>query len=258
MASAAQTIHNAIETVQRARAQCAADAALATAFHAIKSFQSRRFAATYADLLERPDTAPAARFFLVELYGERDFSQRDAQFSRIAAALDRLFPTSVVDTAVELAQLHALTESLDLAMACAWRDQPWAGPEATASRYLRCWRQVGAAAEREQQLEAVLALGRSLARLTRRPGLRTLLRMMRGPAQAAGLSALQAFLEAGFDTFGQLAQQPSAVQDFLETISVREHALLRNWFDTALQATQAAEASLCRLLGPAPAPPGLS
>jgi hypothetical protein len=51
--------------------------------------------------------------------------------------------------------------------------------------------------------------------------------MMRGPARAAGLSALQGFLENGFDTF--LAMR--GAQEFLGTVSTREHALLNALFD---------------------------
>lgn len=256
MESAAQSIQDAIDTVHAVREACARDPGLAAALHAIKSLQSRRFAATYADLLQRPGMAQPARFFLDELYGERDFSQRDTQFSRIATTLDRLFPDSVVETAVELAQLHALTESLDLAMARAWQAEAQRLPNTTdlAGRYLRCWRSVGGADRREQQLATVLAIARSLAHLTRLPGLRTLLRMMRSPAQAAGLSALQAFLEAGFDTFGQLARQRAALDEFLETIATREQTLMRQWFD---EVPERGEAALRELLGDAPAAPGL-
>ena len=52
-----------------------------------------------------------------------------------------------------------------------------------------------------------MKLGQDLTRFTRMPGLRMMLRMMRKPAQAAGLGALQHFLETGFDTFGAMARR---------------------------------------------------
>lgn len=64
--------------------------------------------------------------------------------------------------------------------------------------------------------------------LTRLPGLRLMLKMMRRPAQAAGLDALQQFLEAGFDTFAALARHPQGVAQFLERIESREAALMRD------------------------------
>ena len=178
----------------------------------VKHVQSRRFAGSYADLLAAPATQAAARFFLEELYGERDYSERDAQFARIAGALQKLFPAQVTATALMLAQLHASTETLDHAMAQAWRS-------------------VGQRPEREAQLAGVLAIGQELDRLTRTPGLRLMLKMMRGPAKAAGLNALQRFLEAGFDTFADLGKQKNGVAQFLGTVQTREADLMAQLFD---------------------------
>jgi hypothetical protein len=189
---------------------------------ALKAYQQRRFAHTYADLLATPRYEAAARFFLDELYGPSDFSHRDAQFARVVPALVRLFPRDVVATVATLAGLHALSERLDSAMAHALTDA-----EVDAQAYVKAWRAIGHAREREQQVALTLDVGRDLDTLTRKPLLRHSLRMMRGPARAAGLSALQGFLENGFDTF--LAMR--GAQEFLGTVSTREHALLNALFD---------------------------
>jgi hypothetical protein len=91
-----------------------------------------------------------------------------------------------------------------------------------ASRYLRAWRTVGAADHRKWQLDSVLAIGEALGTLTRKRGLRLLLKMMRRPAALAGLGNLQVFLEAGFDHFGDLAKSSDAVNTFLSVIRERE------------------------------------
>ena len=83
---------------------------------AIKAYQQRRFSHTYADLMPTARYGGASRFFLEELYGPGDFSQRDAQFARVVPALVRLFPRDVVETVNTLAQLHALSETLDSEM----------------------------------------------------------------------------------------------------------------------------------------------
>jgi hypothetical protein len=80
--------------------------ALGTAVGEVKRLQSRRFAGTYADLLAGGPYAAAAQFFLLELYGDKDYAERDAQFARIAGAIERLFPEQVVGTAVALAELQ--------------------------------------------------------------------------------------------------------------------------------------------------------
>ncbi len=211
------------------REACLAEPRLASSVAAIKGFQSLRFAGTYADLLSSPRFKAAARFFLEELYSDKDYAERDAQFSRIAGAMQKFFPQQVVATAVSLARLHALTEALDHAMGQAWLAQD--GLQSEVARYISAWRTVGRRPEREGQLSIVMDIGMEMARLTRTPGLRMMLRMMRGPAAAAGLGSLQRFLESGFDTFAAMARQRGSVEEFLEIIRARESTLIAALFD---------------------------
>jgi hypothetical protein len=228
MDSSTQRIHDALQAVALLRRQRAGNAGLLAASAAVKRFQASRFRATYADLLQSPRYRTASRFFLDELYGEQDYAQRDQQFARIANAMARMFPPQVVQTAAALAEVHALTEQLDDQMSRHWvadlAQQPLASE---ASRYLRCWRLVADPAARYRQLDVVLELGRDLNGLTRTPGLRTLLKMMRMPARAAGLSSLQQFLESGFDAFREMR----GADHFLEQISVREKEWIRSLFE---------------------------
>jgi hypothetical protein len=85
----------------------------------------------------------------------------------------------------------------------------------------------------------VLGIGEELDRLTRTPGLRTMLRMMRRPATAAGLGALQNFLEAGFDTFAQMADNGSRTRIFLDTIRERESSWIHQLFTSTTAASEA-------------------
>ena len=226
---AAETIRNCISDVTALRLSRQSDPALAQAVLEVKQLQSRRFMGTYADLMADPIVEPATRFFLDELYSPGDFTARDDQFGRIAGTLQTVFPKPVVQTAVSLGVLHAQTEQLDQAMGRIWLTL---GGTPDAARYVAAWRAVGERHARHQQLGSVLAIGKDLTRLTRMPGLRTLLRMMRKPAQAAGLGALQHFLETGFDTFGALARQRGAVEQFLSTVHEREAQLMQAMFDT--------------------------
>ena len=243
---AATCIRAAVARVQALRLSGDTRPALRAAVLCIKQLQSRRFVGTYADLLASPQHQPAARFFLDELYSPRDYAQRDAQFARIAGTLQTVFPRQVVQTAVALAELHADTETLDHQMAQAWLAQDGAGDE--AARYLQAWRSTGQREARDAQLQGVLFIGRELERLTRLPGLRLMLKMMRRPAQAAGLEALQQFLEAGFDTFAGLTRHPQGAAHFLGCIESRETALMRDWFDAP---AVTCETQLRQLLGQA-------
>jgi hypothetical protein len=244
---AARKIRDAVNRVASLRQATAALPAVDAAVRKVKTVQSRRFAGTYSDLLASGPYAAPARFFLDELYSDKDYAERDAQFARIAGAIEKFFPPAVSSTAAALAGLHALTEELDHAMALAWVAH--SGIEADAGHYVVAWRAVGRRAERESQLSVVLDIGMQMARLTRTPGLRTLLKMMRGPAVAAGLGSLQRFLENGFDTFAQMARRPGGVEEFLRTIRLREAALIAMLFDADLVAC---ETELARTLGQAP------
>ena len=94
----ADRIHQHLHTVAGLRSAHAADPALAGWVTLLKAYQAQRFANTYADLLGQVRFRAATRFFLDELYGPQEFTQRDAQFGRVVPALVRLFPKDVVAT----------------------------------------------------------------------------------------------------------------------------------------------------------------
>lgn len=215
-----------LDTVASERDRRQTDPELARAVQAVKQAQQQRFAVTHADLLAHGRWGAAARFFLDDLYGPQDFAERDAQFARVVPAVGRLFPGEVRETVALLAELHALTETLDSSMGAALRNAA-AGPALTAEAYVRAWRATGRAQARERQLALVMALGRRLAQHTRSRLLRQALRLMRAPAQAAGLGALQAFLERGFDTFAAMG----GADEFLTRVQVREQTLISRLFD---------------------------
>jgi len=203
-----------LRAVEAERAERDADASLRDRVLALKQYQQRRFASGYADLLVDARYGGAARFFLEELYGPRDYRERDAQFARVVPALVRLFPEEVVSTVMTLSALHALSESLDTDMARSLHTTT-----IDAATYVRAWQETGRAADRERQIDLTLDVGRALNVYTSSPWLRHSLRMMRGPARVAGLSELQRFLESGFETFRAMR----GAEFFLEQIDRREH-----------------------------------
>lgn len=227
----AKTIRNAVAQVSRLRDAALVRPELGAAVSRVKQFQSRRFASTYADLIADPRYRAATRFFLDELYGDTSYAERDAQFSRVAGAIQRLLPEQAVKTAVALAELHALSEQLDQALGVAWLGSHVAANTDETSRYIEAWRLVGCRADRDTQLRIVMDIGAELERLTRTTGLRVMLRMMRGPAHAAGLGALQSFLEAGFDTFASMSNHGPGSKGFLAIIRQRESRLIELLFD---------------------------
>jgi hypothetical protein len=237
-----QILHH-LGLVATERQRRARDPALALRVRTVKAYQHQRFTKTYADLLASARYAKAARFFLDELYGPSDFSARDDQFARVVPALVRLFPHEIVATVRALAELHGISEALDTAMA-----EACPGPTLDAPAYCRAWQAVGRAADRERQIALMLAVGGALDRYTRNPVLRHTLRLMRGPARAAGMGALQTFLENGFDTFREMR----GAQTFLDTVASRERALAAALFGTAPDAPDAPGPESDALLGQLP------
>lgn len=222
-----QAILDLLSQVDAQRAQRAADPALAARVQAVKHYQHERFQHTYADLLVQPRYAQATRFFLEELYGPEDFTRRDTQFKRVVPGLVRLFPREVVLTVQTLGELHALSESLDTAMGRAVPDGP-----VDLKAYAAAWQSVGRPADREAQIALMRRVADALDAYTRNPLLRHSLRLMRTPARLAGLPELQAFLEAGFDTFREMR----GAQQFLDTVVQREQAIAAWLFGTAVGA----------------------
>jgi len=206
-----------LAAVEAEHARREGDAELRTKVLALKRYQQRRLEWTYRDLLASSRYQEAARFFLVDLYGPVDFSQRDREFARIVPKIEALFPDQVLATVELLARLHALSEELDSAMAQELEALP-IGPKA----YVLAWGRVGRAQDRERQLAWVIELGAALERLTRHGWLVKTLKWMRGPARAVSLWELQSFLERGLGSFRSM----DGARDFLALIERRETELM--------------------------------
>ncbi|GAA5180755.1 hypothetical protein GCM10025771_26010 [Niveibacterium umoris] len=188
--------------------------------HALRAWQSARLARTHQDLLASERYQPAAAFFLEELYGPKDFGERDTALERVQPMLSRFLPRSALETICKAIELDALSESLDAAMVDALR----AAGKATAideSAYAAAYRTVGQRRQRNRQIALIRQVGEPLDELTHHPMIRGMLRLMGGPARAVGLGALHAFLVHGFEAFAHM----QGADEFLERIVSREQAL---------------------------------
>ena len=163
-----------------------------------------------------------------------------AAAARLADAIER------AETVAALAELHALSESLDTTMA-----SQLGAAVVTPLEYIRIWQATGRAAERAAQIDLTLNVASRLDRFTRKPLLRNSLRLMRGPARAAGMAELQHFLEAGFDTFRAMR----GAEEFISIVQSREQALASTLFAADLGARQP-DPSAARAL--ANLPPGIA
>jgi hypothetical protein len=202
------------------RLQAKANPATLASCMALKQFQSARLAVSHADLIDHPNTREAALFFLEELYGARDLTQRDSDVERIIPTLEKVMPYHALETITDAITLDALSETLDAIMA------KHLGEHFDGADYAAVWREFTTPLDRTRQVELVQALGNSLCQLVRIPFLATTLLVMRGPARMAKLGNLQNFLERGFTTFKAM-KNPQA---FVKAITERELKISANIF----------------------------
>jgi hypothetical protein len=197
----------------------------------LKRYQAQRLASTHADLLEDPRYRLATQFFLQDLYGEKDFAQRDQELKRVLPTLNRFLPDSALSTIADAVELDALSEYLDQQMA--WQNIETNGALWTERTYRQAYSALALRAEatfgstangrtlRERQLVLVPRIGATLEKLVRNPLLGGLLSSMATPARLAGVPAMHDFLSRGFKAF----QSMRGAKQFLVLIETRERAL---------------------------------
>ena len=207
--------------LERLKALRGSDAVEPARLREVKRFQAARLAASYEDVADQPRYRGSTGFFLGDLYGPKDFSRRDAAMLRILPSMTRLLPASAVQTATLAVELEALSEYLDHRVAAALPPGP-----IDEEGYAAAYRAGSTRAERERQIELIVAVGERLDALVTKPFVFRTLKLMRTPAQLAGLQDLQDFLERGFTAFRDMA----GAHEFLALIRDRETAILNRLF----------------------------
>jgi hypothetical protein len=215
-------LHEQIQRGKEQRLKLEADTALAAKMPILRKWQSDRLSATYADLQANDRYRPATDFFLSDLYGPDDFSRRDRDIERIVSTLAKLLPDDLIQIAANAAELNALSAELDFALlAVLVRDlgvRNAITPEAYAEAYRRC----GNFDLRIHQILLLKQLGEDLDAMVFRPLVYNTVRMLKIPARLAGFSALQDFLDRGFQAFHHM----QGADEFIGTIVKREKRIL--------------------------------
>ncbi|WP_153147249.1 hypothetical protein [Dechloromonas sp. H13] len=191
----------------------------------LREWQAARLARTHADLLASPRYGTAATFFLSDLYGPKDFSERDAEVERILPLMTTMLPVSGLRTLLLAVEVDALSERFDAAMVEKLGAQ-LDDEQLSEAAYAAAYRAVGDRAGRTTQLRLIGETGEALEALARKSFVRGALKMMHGPAHLAGLGELHAFLERGFEAFRSMRD----ASEFLETIIERERAIAAAMF----------------------------
>jgi hypothetical protein len=181
-------------------------------------WQAARLRESFEDFLASPREQLAAEFFLTDLYGDFDVTERDREIERVLPLMRRVLPEKLLHAIADTLQLAVLSHAFDLRMAEAL-SQRVASPEAIdAKSYGEAYRAVGRPRLRRRQIQLIQSVGLILDRAVSTPFIGSLLRMSRGPARAAGLHDLQSFLERGFAAFKKLG----GAQRFVDEIARRE------------------------------------
>ena len=229
-----ETLQAHLAEANRLRRAAETDPALQAARQALRQWQAARLARTHADLLASPRYGAAARFFLDELYGGGDLSERDHEIARVVPKVVAMLPEGGLRVVTLALELDALSERLDAAMVDALGGNCRAGG-IDAAAWAAAYRACDNHAARARQIELTLLVGGALDALTRKPLIGVTLRMMRAPAALAGLASLHAFLESGYQSFAAM----KGADEFVAAIVGRERAIMQAVFagdDSVLQA----------------------
>lgn len=188
----------------------------------LRAWQASRLSRTHKDLLDDPNYRPAAEFFLSDLYGLKDTTQRDAAVERIYPIMVTMLPERALHSIGVALELDALTEQLDEQLLDALEQRSGGWADLTDAVYADAYRRCDNYALRRHQIDLITEVGVHLIELVAKPLVHKVLRAMRMPARIAGFGDLQNFLERGFDAFCQIPDP----HKFVRLIEQRETAIL--------------------------------
>ena len=193
-------------------------------FRMLQQWQRKRLSVTYADLMSRDNSRPACEFFLDELYGGLDFLKRDQDMDRVMPVMVRFLPGHALESLAGAFELQAISLECDIEVSGILDREGF--DELDLHRYAEAYRAFGNRPQREKQIELIRQLGIDLGRLVDKPLVSYLVRLLRGPAHAAGFGELQQFLESGLASFRRLEDRVT----FVETIYQREWLAMEKLF----------------------------
>ena len=194
---------------------------LARRLEALRDWQSRRLLRTHKDLHADPRYRPAVAFFTDELYGSGDPRARDRDLLKVERMMERLLPPDALTALCLAIELEVLSQELDAAVVRTLPDGA-----ITDERYATAYREVGRPEDRERQIELMYRIGQYLDGVVRKPIVRALVHLARGPAHAAGFGGLQEFLERGLAAFERMG----GAATFLNAIRDRERQAMTALF----------------------------
>lgn len=194
---------------------------------ALKEWQCNRLLASHYNLWEVKRFQPAITFFIDELYGPKDFTQRDEDIAKVIPKMEKWLPEKALHSLEIAIHLNSLSQDLDLLLLENLDVNPANEGSLNAAHYAVAYRKCNNPEQRSLQIDHIEKLGLDLARVVKIPGIAMILKMARTPAKTIGVEALQQFLEDGFVAFKKLGK----VEDFIVPIIGEERRIMQALFD---------------------------
>jgi hypothetical protein len=219
---AARRLRLELDRNRALREERARDKAAEKGMQLLREWQVERLKRTHADLLASPRYQRAARFFLSDIYGPRDFAKRDESIERVYSSMVTVLPPAALHTIAVAVEVHVLSTELDRALWKVLTRDLKVADALTEAQYVEGFRRCANRDERLRQVTLIRQVGEDLDDIAHRPLLGRLLKMARGPAKLAGFGELQDFLERGFEAFRSM----NGAGEFLDAIVTRESAII--------------------------------
>jgi hypothetical protein len=198
--------------------EIAEKAGLMPSIRAVQAWQCKRLLVSHQDMYQQKRFKPAVGFFINELYGPNDFSQRDQDIARIVPKMSKFLPEKALQSLASALYLNTLSFELDFDLA-----KQLLNTEINRDTYAKAYISSDNIANRQKQIDYIRTLGNDLAEVVKMKGISSLLFISRKPAKMAGVLALHEFLDKGFKSFKNLGD----VEDFITPVVNKEHQIMQ-------------------------------
>ncbi len=200
----------------------------------LATWQCARLGETYADYHEHKRYARALDFFLTDIYGPTDFTQRDADIARVYPIMVKMLSVTAIESLAQALELNALSMSLDRELADVLvgdldLDVAQGMSALTPEMYAHAYRLCDNYDRRIEQIELAVDAATILENAVKKKMIYLTVKVARGPAKAAGFGELQSFLERGLAAFKKM----KGSHKFLDALAARERHVLDAIYDDA-------------------------
>ena len=193
----------------------------------LRAWQTERLQRTHADLLASKRYGPACRFFISDVYGSKDFHQRNQDIEYMYVIMRRFIPDLLLSLVRNAINLHHMTEELDKKLLKVLGQDLGLTDNISEEMYAEGYRLCDNYDNRRRQIDMLIEIGHQVEFSTRLPPIGIALRLAGGPAKKAGWQDLHDFLDRGYKSFKKMGK----AKKFLNTVQRREMLILDRIYD---------------------------